>query len=445
MCPDCLNAHEVLKASFEGHKVISVKEFKAEDYQALLRRQPFCSQQFHEKEIMRFFCIPCQTCVCNICIVTDHRNHEVVVLDKAAHDEKENITAGADLIKEKIKELSEVIRQLEETTREMESNVTKAKRGVSEAAEQMIAEIRAREREAITSIETTRARRLERINSSKQDILSLLKQMNQAVDFANNIVKRSSSTDIMQNKGTLKQRFEELRAIDHEVPKHDETIFIKFTAASVAGLRLGLVHATEKADVKKSTLEGIDQPLRAGVEAEFILCPKTSEGEICNLQSDEIEILIEPTDDVTNVFVSKNENGTFKLNFTPKVPGDYRVEVKIKGEKLFVCPLAVRVKECELVVVGELNLKLFHGNTLQMPMGIAVNSEGTIAVTDGGGQCVYIFDSQGDCLRKIGRGGTYQGQFNWPKDVFFVNDKEIVVSDHYNHKYNSSIYRLELS
>ena len=258
MCPDCLNAHEVLKASFEGHKVISVEEFKAEDYEALLRRQPFCSQQFHEKEIMRFFCIPCQSCVCHICIATDHRNHEVVVLDKAAHEESQNIIAGAEYIKDKIKELNANIRQLEETTSVMESNVMKAKREVTLAAEQMITQIRARERELITSIETTRAKRLEKISSAKQNIFSLLKQLNQAVDFADNIVKRSSSTDIMQNKGTLTQRFEELRAIYHEVPKHRDIVHVKFTAASMAGLKLGSVQKTEKADVKKSTLQGID-------------------------------------------------------------------------------------------------------------------------------------------------------------------------------------------
>ena len=68
MCPDCYNAHEMLSASFEGHKVTSVKDFKAEDYEGLLKRQPFCSQQFHEKEITRFFCFSCQACVCHICI-----------------------------------------------------------------------------------------------------------------------------------------------------------------------------------------------------------------------------------------------------------------------------------------------------------------------------------------------------------------------------------------
>ena len=427
MCPDCLNAHEVLKASFEGHKVISVEEFKAEDYEALLRRQPFCSQQFHEKEIMRFFCIPCQSCVCHICIATDHRNHEVVVLDKAAHDESQNIIADAESIKDKIKELNANIRQFEETTSVMESNVEKVKREVMEAAEQMIMQIRARERELITSIETTRAKRLEQISSAKQNIFSLLKQLNQAVDFAHNIVKRSSSTDIIQNKGTLRQRFEELRAIYHEVPKHCDIVHVKFNAASMAGLKLGSVQMTEKADVKKSTLQGIDQTLRAGVEADFLLCPKTSSGELCDSESNQIEFLVEPADDVSMTSVQENDEGTFQLKFTPKVPGDYSLEVKINGEKLSVCPVSVQVKECELVVDGELDLNVSLGDEIQGPFGIALNAKGTIVVSDYYGHSVYVFDSEGTFLRKI-------GQFKQPVSIVFVNDEDILVSDYGDHR-----------
>lgn len=403
--------------------MISVKEFKAEDYEALLRRQPFCSQQFHEKEIMRFFCIPCQSCVCHICIATDHRNHEVVVLGKAAHDESQNIIAGAESIKDNIQELNANIRQLEETTSVMESNVMKAKREVTLAAEQMITQIRARERELITSIETTRAKRLEKISSAKQNIFSLLKQLNQAVDFADNIVKRSSSTDIMQNKGTLTQRFEELRAIYHEVPKHRDIVHVKFTAASMAGLKLGSVQMTEKADMKKSTLQGIDQTLRAGVEADFLLCPKTSSGELCDLESNQIEFLVEPADDVSMTSVHENDEGTFQLKFTPILPGDYSFEVKINGEKLSVCPVTVQVKECELVVDGELDLTNFSDPELKGPFGIALNAEGTMAVSDYFGHSVYVFDSEGTLFRKI-------DQLNQPLDVVFVNDEDILVSDH---------------
>ena len=63
MCPVCLKAHEVMRV-FQEHKVVPVKEFQTEDYEALLKRQPFCSEQYHEREITRFFCLSCQSCVC---------------------------------------------------------------------------------------------------------------------------------------------------------------------------------------------------------------------------------------------------------------------------------------------------------------------------------------------------------------------------------------------
>ena len=434
MCPDCYNAHEMLSASFEGHKVTPVKEFKTDDYEALLKRQPFCSEQFHEKEITRFFCFSCQACVCQICIVTDHRNHEIVLLDKAAHDEKRNIMTAAEMINERVSELSKVIREFEETTSKLESKVATAKREVSQAAEEMIAKIRERERETIISLETTRVTRLERINSAMQEVLSLFKQMNQALKFAINLAQRSSSSDIMRNKKTLKQRMEVLLEI--EVPKHDGTSFVTFTAAPTKYLKLGFIETIPKADAKRSTLEGLKQILWAGVEAEFTLCPKTSEGKMSNQADlkDQVEVLVKPAEDVTNVIVGEKEDGNFQLKFTPKVPGAYTIEVKINGDKLPTCPFTVQVKERALVVVGELDLKFFPGDVPKSLYGLSVNTEGKIAVTDNEGHCVYVFDRDGNCLRKIGFKGVNPGQFIWPAGLCYVNNTEILIADQGNHR-----------
>ena len=198
---------------------------------------------------------------------------------------------------------------------------------------------------------------------------------------------------------------------------------------SVESLRLGDI--ATGADASQCTLEGLDQTLQAGVEAELILCPRTPEGEISH-QTDlknQIEVLIEPTKDVTDVNVSEKENGEFKVNFTPKVPGTYSIELKINGDKLRTCPFTMQVKERELVVVGELDLKLFQGDQLQAPFGIAVNTKGNIAITDGSGDCVYIFDKEGNCLRKIGSRGGNARKFNFPRGVTYLNDNEILIAD----------------
>ena len=430
MCLDCFNAHQLLSATFEGHKVTPVKDFKVEDYEAVLKRQPFCSQEFHEREVTRFFCLECQVCICQICRVTDHQNHEVVLLERAALKEKDKIMCGAKLIRNKESELYEVIKQFEETTSKLESNVATAKREVSRVVEEVIAEIREREREAIDSLEATRVSRLERINSAKQEVESLVKQMNQAATYAENLVQNSSSSDVMQIKETLEQKFEELRGA--EVPGHHQTTFVKFCEAPrLVDWKLGVIEVTPTADAERSRLEGLDQSFQAGVEAEVTFYGKTSEGETISRGDlrDQVEFLIEPAKDVRNVFVNKRKNGCLQLKFTPKLPGSYSIEVKINGDKLPICPCALNVKERELVIVGELNLKLFPGDTLLSLSGIAVNKKGEIALADDEGHCVYVFDKDGNCVRKIGSQGEEEGQFEQPKGVSYLNDEEILVAD----------------
>ena len=57
VCLNCFNAHQLLSGTFEKHKNMPVKDFRVEDYGAVLKRHPFCSQKFHEKEVTRFFCL----------------------------------------------------------------------------------------------------------------------------------------------------------------------------------------------------------------------------------------------------------------------------------------------------------------------------------------------------------------------------------------------------
>ena len=419
-----------MRDAFEGHKDMPVKDFQDQDYEALFKRQPFCTEKNHEKEMTRFYCLQCQCCVCHLCIVTNHKSHEVILLDDAADNEKGNIMAGALMSRTRENHLKAKIRQFHRTASELRDNAQLAKREVSQAAEQKIAEIQERERQAIESIETTCVTRLQKINSAREAVESLMKQNNKVADFAENLVHKGSSWDIMQNKPNLKQRVEELRGI--QAAQHHQTSFIKFYPTPVVGFKLGDIVTEDIADASRSSLEGLDQTLQAGLEAKFILFPKSRYGEISN-QPDlkqQIEVLIQPAKNVTEVTVYNTENGRFEVKFIPKEPGAYSIEVKINGDTLANSPFTVAVKERELTVVGELDLNLLEGEQIDNLFGIAVNTKGNIAVTDGGKNCVYIFDKNGKCLRKIGD----KGQFRNPFGVTYLKDDEILIADTNNNR-----------
>ena len=434
-CPECQaeidlphgNRFDRLPNSFFHKSLLGVLE--AVDCQAIPRQQQeTCSQ--HTEERLRYYCSTCEASVCPVCVTEDHRGHAFDLLEKAVQEEKKNIMSTVETIKEKADLFGAELRKLEKTSEDVEMIIAIAKQEVSEATERVITKTRQQEKQLLESLEMTRRRRIKRINSTKQELESLVKQMNEAADFAENLVQRRSAADIIQNKNKLRQKLEEFHGV--EVPKHRQATFVKFTAASQHNFRLGSIQVSKKpAIVAKSTLEGLNQNFQVNEQAKFTLCPRTSGGEMSDCPEDQVEFLVTPTKDVTNVTVDEEYDGNVRLNFTPKVPGAYNIEVKINGDKLPTCPdpMTVQVKERELVVVGELKLKFSPGDKPVKFYGIAVNTNGTIVLTDNKGHCVYVFDKNGNCLRKIKSVGSNTGQFKYPDRISFLNDNEVLIAD----------------
>ena len=331
MCSDCVNAHQLFINLTEGHKVTPVKQFQPQDYEALMKRQSFCSQQYHEREIVRFFCLKCKLCVCQICIATDHKTHDVELLDKVADGEKVNILERAEKLKEKTKLYSDAIFKLEQTELELHTNTTNVKHEVSQTAEQIIAKVRESEREIITHLENTRASRSEILNSAKTQVRSSLKQINQAVEFAEQLVQKSSSSDIMQNKAKLQQRYNELE--NTPIPELPANSFVKyFPNLELDKFSVGCVATSEP------IIKGLNQDIQAGVESDFEVNPRIPKEQAqrvkCKFQC---EVLVEPAEKVGSLRTYEKEDATL-VKFVPKVPGTFDITVKINGKVLQPTP-----------------------------------------------------------------------------------------------------------
>ena len=342
-------------------------------------------------------------------------------LAKAADREKVQVMRGTELMKEKRNICGDVLREVEQTVLNLETNIANAKRKISQATEQMITNIREREQEAIAALEITRVSRTEKLNSLKTQVQFLNKQINQTIEFADNLVQRSSNSDILQSKKSLEQRFQDLYKTS--VPSLPVTSFVKFISTSdPENMTLGFL-AT-----KEPVVAGLKQDFQAGEEAELVIFPNMSEA-----QNRMVQVLVEPAQDVGRLMICEKEDKSFLVKFIPKVPGTYNIQVTINAANLHQSIFTghIQVKERRLEVVGELDLK---GETLQNPSGIAVNSEGLIAVTDFSGKCILIFDKEGKYLRKFSSKGKNVGQFYSPADVTFVTDDEILVADMLNQR-----------
>ena len=421
MCSDCVNAHQLFSHFTEGHKVTPVKQFQSQDYEALMKRQSFCSVQYHEREITRFFCHKCKLCVCQICIATDHKAHEghdVELLDKVADGEKTYILMKTEELKAKTNVIRGAIRLCEQTASELETNITNAKREVSQKAEQMIAKIRENERQIITAFENTRVLRADKLDSAKAQVQSLLKQINQAIEFAENLIQRSSSSDIMQSKNYVEKRFEQLE--NTTIPELRFNPCLKFYPSKEGkNLTVGYIATSEP-------VVGLTKDFQAGVESEFEVHPQ-----ILAEQVREVKVLVEPADKVGILTTYEKQDGAYVVKLTPKVSGIFNIIIKVNGKEFAGSPYIVEVKQRLIQVVGELKVK---GETLREPFGISLNSKGETAVVDSDKSCILIIDKEGNCTRKVGCIGNNAGQLKSPLDVTYLNDDNIIVADQLNHR-----------
>lgn len=212
----------------------------------------------------------------------------------------------------------------------------------------------------------------------KESVVSFEKQLDQDIKFSNNLAERRLSPDIMQSKKNMEERIEDL--IKTTMPVLPVSSFVEFVSTSNAeSLSLGFTKFSET-NLQGSTVGGLDQNFQANVEAELLICLKTSEGENGNTQhTDRVEVHIDPMDQVRSLAKSEKEDDHFLAEFVAETPGAYEIGVEINGQKLATSPFTIPVKSRKLNIAGKLDLQGAEPNGLA---GIAVNSKGVVAVAE---------------------------------------------------------------
>src|SRR5690606_19572499 len=71
---------------------------------------------------------------------------------------------------------------------------------------------------------------------------------------------------------------------------------------------------------------------------------------------------------------------------------------------------------------------------LNSPKDVAVLTDGTIAVLDGGNHRVRLYDPAGTLLSEVGSQGEAQGQFSDPWGIAAAPDGSFYVADTWNHR-----------
>ena len=176
---------------------------------------------------------------------------------------------------------------------------------------------------------------------------------------------------------------------------------------------------------------------KVGGEAQFVLTTRNAEGRQCYNKHDHVTVEIrdeQGRECAAEVLINDNKDGSYKISYSLRDQGRYKVTVKVNGQHVRDSPFCCQVKAFQFIPVLSLGKEGSSVGMFNGPWGVAVNSKDEIAVADCCNHRVQIFNSDGNYLRSFGRQGNKAGEFSYPTGITFHKNGNIFVADQGNHR-----------
>jgi len=423
----------------KDHRVLALKDFRDKDYEDVLKRPVFCPKQGHTEEELKFFCKNCETAVCQTCVTLGHKSHTMNLIQEEAETQKIQMKSMVETQKNSLKAKKNIIRRLDEDYAKLIQQGEDVKRDVQNTVDYLIAVIEAKKQNIFSAVDNQTTKSLESLTKRKTKIEEQITVVESSLEKAEKLLTRSVNAEVVQVKKSLETIF---AGVDQTKPigGDPEGLLVRLTFAENQKIlntvnteeigSLEILHQT-KASQCIAIGKGLEEGTVGG-EAQFALTTRNAQGRQCYYKHDRVTVDIrdeQGRECATEVRINDNKDGSYKVSYSPKDQGKYKVTVKVNGGHVLGSPFTVEGKLFQVRPVLTFGKPNSSVGMFNHPWGVAVNARDEIAVTDSWNHRVQIFSSDGNYLRSFGREGNKNGEFVYPRGIAFHKNGNIFVVD----------------
>ena len=136
---------------------------------------------------------------------------------------------------------------------------------------------------------------------------------------------------------------------------------------------VGTLKILQQIEASQSVVEGKGiKEGTVGVEAEFVLTTRNAEGRQCYNRHDSVTVEIrdeQGRECATEVQINDNKDGSYKISYSPKDQGKYKVTVKVNSKQVLDSPFSIEVKLFQLSPVLSFGKKVRLLENCTVPWG----------------------------------------------------------------------------
>jgi len=423
----------------KDHRVLALEDFQDRDYEDVLKRPVFCPKQGHTEEELKFFCKDCETAVCQTCVLLEHKSHTMNLIQEEAETQKIQMKSMVETQKNSLKAKKNIIRRLDEDYAKLIQQGEDVKRDVQKIVDNLIAVIKAKKQSIFSAVDNQTTKSLESVTERKNKIEEQIAAIESSIEKAEKLLTRSINAEVVQVKKSLESIFE---GVDQTEPidGDPEGLLVRLTFAenqkilnTVNTEEIGSLEILQQTKASQCIAEG--KGLEDGIvgrEAQFVLTTRNAQARQCYYKHD--RVTVEITDEqgqecATEVRINDNKDGSYRVSYSPKDQGRYKVTVKVNGGHVLGSPFTVKGQLFQVRPVLSFGTNGSSVGMFYYPWGVAVNARDEVAVTDCENHRVQILSSNGNYLRSFGRKGNKNGEINNPMGIACHKNGNIFVAD----------------
>eukprot|EP00918_Siedleckia_nematoides_P099535 GHVU01217699.1.p1 GENE.GHVU01217699.1~~GHVU01217699.1.p1 ORF type:complete len:618 (+),score=96.50 GHVU01217699.1:146-1999(+) len=196
LCESCVDMHKETKVT-QNHSLFDVE----------IEKDIECHE--HQDEVVRFYCEPCETCICVLCTFNEHKDHEITQFGEAVTKYKEHITNLLGNCQTKIDKFDvqlQSLNQVEEIIKDTEERI-------HDTAIKFIAEIRNREKQMLEELQNLYGKDLMDMVENKKDLSIKVDNLRTTCNLTE-VVLKGKDIELLLLKKDVQEKLSSMNSID---------------------------------------------------------------------------------------------------------------------------------------------------------------------------------------------------------------------------------------
>ena len=403
ICEECIKAHQRMKKSFPGHKVVTFDELKKGGAEEIVTQESPLQTCTKHDQPMNIYCFDCSCLICLHCTVRDHSGHNYEFIKVCAPETKKKLIQQLEPLKEVYANLSHAVEEIQTTKSEIEAQGDSVANEIVNSFEELHTIIKNRKQELLKEAAMKVTEKLERLSVQAKSLSTDRAVVQSVIEYTEQSIEHSTEDEIMCMHVKVESR------IDQEVKEHPkegrsldpvEEVDIGAEVNYAEDLKQLCQTITQlPIDPERCVLSGDGVNMAEINKAtKLFLKTKLTNGRDtrrkhairCHLKSLVYGSIVKCNVDL----IHGNE---YHIQYTPTLRGRHQLIVSVNGQEVAGSPFPVFVS-IPPTQLGK-PVRVIDIIDEKKPWDIAVNSVGEMIVV--GSDRIYVFDKEGTWLKTI--------------------------------------------